>query len=380
MINQKIHYLDNSATTRPCRESAEEVMYCLDEVYGNPSSLHAKGTQAMQKLEKSREIIADSIKCSPDCITFTSGATESTSMALIGAAEKYGRKRRKIITTSVEHASVRETFRFLETKGFEAVYIAPDENGEITAEKILQAADENTCLISMMLVNNETGYILPVERTFFAVKKRFPHIITHCDCVQAYMKIPVNTKKLNADFISLSGHKIHAPKGIGVLYKAKNINIRSLVYGGGQEKNLRPGTESIPLIAGMAKAVEIYGRNINERFEYVSDLKKYLLEKLSALEGISINSAENSLPYIVNISAEGVRSEIMLHFLEKNDIFISSGSACSKGAKSGVLREFGINDRKADSALRISFCCDNDYSDIDALVDGIAKGIADIRK
>lgn len=374
MINQEIHYLDNSATTKPCMESAEAVFKCLTETYGNPSSLHAKGTEAMQVLENSRKIIADSLKCSPECITFTSGATESTNTALIGAAERYGRRKKKIITTSVEHASVREVCKYLETKGFEIVRISPDSNGEITYQQILDAVDENTCLVSMMLVNNETGYILPVEKTFFGIKKRFPDVITHCDCVQAYMKIPVNVRNLNADLISLSGHKIHAPKGTGILYMAKGIHIHELMHGGGQERGFRAGTESVPLIAGFAKAVEIGNKTIDERYKYVSDLKKYLMERLSEIDGISVNSDENSLPYIANISVNGIRSEIMLHFLEERNIFISSGSACSKGAKSGVLGEFGINDKQADSALRISFCSDNDKSDIDALVQGIIDG------
>lgn len=380
MKNQSIHYLDNSATTQTCPQSAEAVMKCLCEDYGNPSSLHSKGTEALKIMENSRRITANSLKCSPDCITFTSCATESTNTALIGSALKYGRKRRKIVTTSIEHSSVNEVCRYLESEGFEIVKVAPDKNGEITYQQMLEAVDNDTCLISMMYVNNETGYILPVEKTFFAVKKFFPHIITHCDCVQAYMKIPVNTKKLNADFISLSGHKIHAPKGIGILYTAKGIHIRSLIYGGGQERNFRSGTESVPLIAGFGKAVEIQSQNMNERYEYISMLKKYLIEKLSELDGISFNSKENSLPYITNISVEGIRSEIMLHFLESRNIFVSSGSACSKGAKSGVLSQFGISDKNADSALRISLCCDNDKEDIDALVCGIKTGQSEIRR
>lgn len=380
MKNQSIHYLDNSATTQTCPQAADAVMKCLCENYGNPSSLHSKGTEALKVMENARKIIANSLKCSPDCITFTSCATESTNTALIGSAMKYGRKRRKIVTTSIEHSSVNEVCRYLESEGFEIVKVSPDENGEITYQQMLDAVDDDTCLISMMYVNNETGYTLPVEKTFFAVKKFFPHIITHCDCVQAYMKIPVNAKKLNADFISLSGHKVHAPKGIGVLYTAKGIHIRSLIYGGGQERNFRSGTESVPLIAGFGKAVEMQSQNINERYEYISSLKKYLTEKLSELDGISFNSKENALPYITNISVEGIRSEIMLHFLETKDIFISSGSACSKGAKSGVLSQFGINDKNADSALRISLCCDNDKEDIDALVNGIKEGQSKIKR
>lgn len=380
MKNQKIHYLDNSATTKPCEESVNAVVKCMTENFGNPSSLHSMGTDAMKILENSRKIIADALKCNPDCITFTSCATESTNMALKGAVKKYGRKRKKIVTTSVEHSSVKEVCHFLELQGYEVVYISPDENGEFTPKQIIDAIDDNVCLVSMMLVNNETGYILPVEKTFTMIKRKFPHIITHSDCVQAFMKIPVDTKKLNADFISLSGHKIHAPKGTGILYTAKSINIPAFIHGGGQEKNFRSGTESIPLIAGFAAAVEKYSADIPQRFEYAEKLKRYLIEKISGIDGISVNSKENSLPYIVNISAAGIRSEIMLHFLEEKNIFISSGSACSKGAKSGVLKEFRINDKKADSALRISFCDENDTADIDALVNGILEGINSIMK
>lgn len=380
MINQKIHYLDNSATTRPCEQSAEAVYECMRNTYGNPSSLHLKGTEASLIIENARKIIASSIKCTPDCITFTSGATESTNIALKGAVRKYGRKRRKIVTTSVEHSSVKEVFKYLESEGYETVIVSPDENGEITYQQIISAVDDNTCLVSMMLVNNETGDILPVEKSFFGIKKLFPHIITHCDCVQGYMKIPVNIKKLNADLVSLSGHKVHAPKGIGALYISPDIHIHPLVHGGGQEKNIRPGTESVPLIAGFAKAVEVYMNTISERYEYISELKRYLMEKLDLINGIVINSKENAIPYIANISVTGIRSEIMLHFLEKKDVFISSGSACSKGAKSGVLGEFGVSDKNADSALRISFCSENDKSDIDALVDGIKCGMQEIMR
>ncbi len=380
MKNQKIHYLDNSATTKPCESAIKEVLKCLTEVYGNPSSLHSKGTEAHKVLENSRSIIANSIKCDSNCIFFTSGATESTNTALKGVVEKYGRKKKKIVTTSVEHSSVKEVFKYLETKGFETVTVSPDENGEITAQQIVSAVDENTCLVSAMLVNNETGYILPISKAFFGIKKLYPHVITHCDCVQAYMKIPVNVKNLNADLISLSGHKVHAPKGIGALYIAPSVHVHSLIHGGGQEKNFRNGTESVPLIAGFAKAVEEYLPTTNERYNYISDLKNYLLERLAKIENISINSKEDCLPYITNISVSGIRSEIMLHFLEQKDIFISSGSACSKGAKSGVLSEFGISDKLADSALRISLCDENDKDDIDALIDGIIEGMENIRK
>lgn len=371
-------YLDNASTTKPCQEAVSAVMDAVTENFGNPSSLHRAGLNAQLAVDSARKIIANSIGADIGEIYFTSGATESNNLALRGAMGAYGKRKNRIIISAVEHASVDETVSALEKQGFEAVRISPREDGQFYAEDFLNVCNEKTCIISMMLVNNETGHILPVGETFRAVKRRFPEIVTHCDCVQGYMKIPVNVKSLNADMISLSGHKIHAVKGIGALYIKKGIRVIPTVTGGHQEKGIRSGTESVPLISAFGSAVEKYAPTVAERYEKVAGLKKHLLERLSEIDGISVNSPADGSPYIVNISA-GKRSEIMLHFMEQKEIYISSGSACSKGQQSGVLGKFGITGKNADSALRISMTAGTATAEIDIFTEALREGIEKIR-
>lgn len=372
-------YLDNAATTRPCAQAVAAAVDAMTVNFGNPSSLHRAGLDAQLIVDKSRKIIADSLGAAPDNIIFTSGATESNNLALRGASAAYGRKRRKIIISAVEHASVEETAAALEKNGFEIVRISPRSDGRIYSEDFLGSCDENTCLVSMMLVNNETGYILPVKETFTAVKRRFPEIVTHCDCVQGYMKLPVRANSLGADLISLSGHKIHGVKGAGALYIKKGIRVLPVVTGGKQEKGIRSGTESVPMIAAFGAAAEALTDDIGQRFERANELKKYLLGKLSAIENVAVNSPEDGSPYIINISAAGKRSEIMLHFLESKEIYVSSGSACSKGAQSGVLEQFGIRGKRADSALRISITAETTETELDLFASALREGLEKIR-
>lgn len=372
-------YLDNAATTKPCVPAVEAAVDAMTVNFGNPSSLHRAGLDAQLVVDRARKIIADSVGASLENIIFTSGATESSNLALRGASAAYGRKRRKIVISAVEHASVDETASALEKSGFEVVRIAPREDGRIYAADFLAACDENTCLISMMLVNNETGYILPVKETFYAVKRKFPDIITHCDCVQGYMKLPVKVNTLCADLMSLSGHKIHGVKGAGALYIRKGIRVLPVVTGGKQEKGIRSGTESVPMIAAFGAAAEYLAPTIAQRSERAAELKKYLLSRLSESENIAVNSPDDGSPYIINISAIGKRSEIMLHFLESREIYVSSGSACSKGVQSGVLGMFGITGKRADSALRISITAETTESELDEFVTALNEGIEKLR-
>lgn len=371
-------YLDNAATTKPCAEAVQAAVSAMTENFGNPSSLHHAGLDAQLAVDNARKIIADSVGAESSNIIFTSGATESNNLALRGICTAYGRKRRKIVASSVEHASVDETLSALEKSGFEIVRVSPRDDGNFYSADFVESCDENTVMITMMYVNNETGYILPVKETFSAVKRKYPDIVTHTDCVQAYMKIPLKASALSADLISLSGHKIHAVKGIGALYIKKGIRVLPIVTGGKQEKGIRSGTESVPLICSFGTAVDKYSKTIKERFDRVSVLKDYLLENISAIDGISINSPDNASPYIVNISM-GKRSEIMLHFLESKGIYVSSGSACSKGQQSGVLGQFGISDKNADSALRISMTAETTESELDEFSKALREGIRTIR-
>ncbi|HAP78770.1 MAG TPA: cysteine desulfurase [Ruminococcus sp.] len=373
-------YFDNAATTKPCQEAVEAVNRGLSELWGNPSSLHSMGLDAQLAVDEARKIIADSIGCESRCIYFTSGATESSNMALKGAVMAYGKRKKRIVTSSVEHSSVKESINELEKQGFEVIRISPDKNGIFNPDDFINAVDENTILVSVMLVNNETGYILPVRKIFTAVKRKFPDTVTHCDCVQGFMKIPVKTRELNADLISLSGHKIHAVKGIGALYIKKGIRLVPIINGGKQENGIRSGTESVPLIMGFGSAVKAMNPHIDEHYRYVSELKEYLCMRLSELDDITVNSQPDASPYIVNISVSGIRSEIMLHWLESHKIYVSSGSACSKGAKSGVLDEFGLSQKLADSALRISFDFSDTKEEIDKFVDVLKEGQQKILK
>ena len=372
-------YLDNAATTKPCPEAVSAALEAMTDNFGNPSSLHRAGLNAQLAMDKARRKIADSLGAAPDNVIFTSGATESNNLALRGATAAYGKKRRKIVASAVEHASVDETLADLESKGFEVVRVSPREDGRFCPEDFINACDENTVLLTMMYVNNETGYVLPVKEVFTAVKRRFKDIVTHTDCVQAYMKLPVKANQLGADLISLSGHKIHGVKGVGALYIKKGIRLIPVVTGGKQEKGIRSGTESVPLICAFGAAVGKLSPTIKERYERVSELKARLAELLSAIEGVEINSPEDGSPYVVNISAAGKRSEIMLHYLEGREIYVSSGSACSKGQQSGVPAQFGITGKRADSALRISMTADTTEAEIEAFAAALAEGIASVR-
>lgn len=361
-------YFDNAATTKPCDEAVKAVINGLEH-FGNPSSLHGLGVEAEGLVSAARKAVAKSIGALEEEIFFTSGATESSNTAIFGAARSLGKRKKRIVTTSVEHPSVQTCFDELEKNGFEAVRISPREDGRIYAEDIISAVDGNTCLVSCMLVNNETGRIMPVEKAFAAIKKKFPQVITHCDCVQGYLKIPVKVKKLYADIISLSGHKIHGPKGIGAIYVKKGVHIPAFMYGGGQEKAFRSGTESVPLICGFGAAVERYSSDISERFERVKGLQKYLFASCGKCEGIHIISDEDCSPYVNSIAVEGLKSEVLLHFLEERSVYVSSGSACSKGKKSSVIKEFGVPEKYRDCVLRISFSSDSTCQEIDTLME-----------
>lgn len=372
-------YLDNAATTKPCAEAVAAAAEAMTENFGNPSSLHRAGLNAQLAVEAARKSIAAALGCESKCIYFTSGATESNNLALRGVLSAYGKRKKKIVVSSAEHASVSETVNVLEQQGYEVEMIHPHEDGRFYAADFVSACDENTCLVSMMLVNNETGYIFPVKEAFTAIKRRFPDVITHCDCVQGFLKLPVKASVIGADLISVSGHKVHAVKGTGALYIKRGVRVVPMVTGGKQENGIRSGTESVPLIAAFGAAVDKLLPTIQERYDSVRKLKCHLLERLSDIGCVKVNSPEDGSPYIVNISVKGRRSEIMLHYLEQSGIYVSSGSACSKGAQSGVLAEFGMNRELADSALRISMTAETTEDELDEFISVLKSGIEKIK-
>lgn len=368
-----MHYLDNSATTRVSKTAADKAYEIMTEIYGNPSSLHLMGMNAEKELELARKRVSAALGATSEELFFTSGGTEANNTALFGAAYAKRRSGKRIVISSVEHSSVLEAAARLEQEGFEVVRIAPKIDGIIHPEDVAEAVNDDTILVSVMLVNNETGAVMPVKDIFEAARDKNDKIICHTDAVQAFGKLDFTPKKLGADLLSVSAHKVHAPKGCGALYIKRRVRIIPRQFGGEQEKKIRPGTEALPLIAAFGAACAEF--DVEGNGERVAELNGYARQRLLEIGGVVINSPENALPYVLNISAGRVRSETMLHFLEKREVFVSSGSACAKGKPSHVLGAMGIDRDRADSALRISFSKLNTKADVDALCEGIAEGL-----
>ena len=368
-------YLDNSATTRVCEKSAEKVLELMTQCYGNPSSLHKKGLEAQREVAHARQAVAVSLSAQPREIIFTSGGTEANNLAVLGGAAAGRRRGKRIVTTAIEHPSVLEPMRQLEKEGFEVVFLTPDADGRVPEEAVLKAVTGDTILISVMAVNNELGSIQPIEVLKKAVKRAGAPALVHVDGVQAYGKLPLRPEKLGIDLLTVSGHKIHGPKGVGALYVSKNARILPRTFGGGQERELRPGTEAAPLIAGLGAAVEELP-DWRQAYSRMEKLRDYTLQKLSGLEGVEVNSPVEGLPYLLNFSALGIRSETMLHFLAQRGIYVSSGSACAKGKQSHVLKAAGLPDSRISSAIRVGFSRENTERDADALAEGVRAGLA----
>ena len=368
-------YLDNSATTRVCEKSAEKVLELMTQCYGNPSSLHKKGLEAQREVAHARQAVAVSLSAQPREIIFTSGGTEANNLAVLGGAAAGRRRGKRIVTTAIEHPSVLEPMRQLEKEGFEVVFLTPDADGRVPEEAVLKAVTGDTILISVMAVNNELGSIQPIEVLKKAVKRAGAPALVQVDGVQAYGKLPLRPEKLGIDLLTVSGHKIHGPKGVGALYVSKNARILPRTFGGGQERELRPGTEAAPLIAGLGAAVEELP-DWRQAYSRMEKLRDYTLQKLSGLEGVEVNSPVEGLPYLLNFSALGIRSETMLHFLAQRGIYVSSGSACAKGKQSHVLKAAGLPDSRISSAIRVSFSRESTKRDADALAEGVREGLA----
>lgn len=374
-----MYYFDNASTTKVLKPAADAAFKCMTENYGNPSSLHKMGIKAEEVLNSSRKLISNVFNCKDEEIIFTSCATESTNIAILGAANSKKRAGNKIITTTIEHAATAQCINHLENKGFEVIRINSN-NGRYYAEDIVNAIDDKTILISVMHVNNENGLILPMEEIAKQAKNKNPNILIHLDAVQSFCKIPINMNKVPIDLASVSGHKINSPKGVGALYMRKGVKIQRHSFGGPQENNIRPGTEALPSIAAFGVAAKINFENMNKSIEHYNLLKKHLLERIKNNPEILLNSSDDCVPYIVNMSIKGIRSEIMLHFLEEKGFCVSSGSACSKSKKSGVLQNMGYSKQREDWAIRISFSTENTINQIDMLIDAIESGQKSIIK
>ena len=377
-------YLDNSATTRCCEEAAQLVVKLLTEDYGNPSSLHNKGVIAENYMNDARKKIAKTLKVQEKEICFTSGGTESNNLAIIGVAEANKRSGKHVITTSIEHPSVSATMAYLEEHGYEVTYLPVDAYGVISLDDLKAAIRPDTILVSLMQVNNEIGAVEPIAEAGALIKQCNPQTLFHVDAIQSYGKMRIYPAKMHVDLLSVSGHKIHGPKGSGFLYIKDKTKIHPLLNGGGQQRGMRSGTENVPGVAGFGAAAKEMYTDHAAKVAKLIELKDYMTDRLGEIEGTVINSkkGEASAPQIVSVSFAGVRSEVLLHALEDKGIYVSSGSACSSNHPgiSGTLKGIGVAQKLLDSTIRMSFGMFNTKEEIDYTIDTLKELVPVLRR
>ena len=360
------HYLDNAATTRVCPEAAEAALYAMTECYGNPSSTHRKDREAAKLLARAREQAAGALGCRSEELVFTSCGSESDNWALLAGAEANRRVGRHIVSSAVEHDAVRRTLELLEQRGCEVTRLQPDASGAIRLEDLAAALREDTALVSLMLVNNETGGVTDIAGAARLLRESGSRALLHTDAVQGFLKLPFSASALGADLISVSGHKIHAPKGVGALYIRSGLRLRPFVVGGGQENGRRAGTEALSQIAAFGAAAEVAKKDLAANCARMAALKAGTLERLRASLP-ELQWIESAAPHILNLSLPGWRSEVLMNFLEAREIYVSKSSACKKGGRSHVLEAMGLSPRVIDGALRIGFSRFSSEEDVDAL-------------
>lgn len=374
-------YFDNAATTKVFPEVMSVMEDAMNVSYGNPSAKHRKGMEAENLIKEAQETIAKSLKAKPKEIFFTSGGTESNNTAIIGTALANKRKGKHIITSKIEHASVYEPMAFLEDLGFEITYLNVDSKGRILLDELETAIRPDTTLVSLMFVNNEIGAVQPIKEAGEIIKKKNKETVFHVDAIQAYGKLQIVPKNLKIDLLSMSGHKIHGPKGIGFLYVREGTRIQPLIYGGGQQKGMRSGTENVPGIAGLGCACSQMIGDHFENAEKIRIVKEYFQERIKEIEDIRDNSGE--APHIASISFRGIRSEVLLHALEDKGIYVSSGSACSSNKKqaiSGTLNAIGLPDDYKDGTLRFSFSVENTKEEVDETIEALKELVPMLRR
>ena len=366
------HYFDNAATTRVRPEAAQAAVEAMTQEWGNPSSVYAFGSQAAKLVKGWRADVAGALGCLPEEVFFTSCGTESDNWAIRMGVELNRRKGKHIITTAVEHAAVLETCKELERQGYEVTYLAPDHQGRISPQQLEEALRPDTVLVTMMLVNNELGTILPVKEAARAIKRSGCSALLHCDAVQGFLKVPFTPKELGVDLLSISGHKIHAPKGIGALYVKKGLKIQPFIRGGGQESGLRSGTEATGQIAALAVAARLGKETMQADLAHMADLREETARRLQQqVPGLKIISAEGA-PHILAVTMPGYKSEVVVRYLSDRGVYLSSGSACHKGKPSHVFAALKLPKPELDGALRISFSADTSSQDVDALVEAMS--------
>ncbi len=372
-------YFDNSSTTRVCPEAADAVVRAMTESYGNPSNTHARGREAKRILEEARTQVADALGCDPAEIYFTSGGTESDNWALMAGWQLMRHRGKRIVSTAIEHDAVRNTLKKLERDGAQVVTLMPDAAGRVSADALTEALTEDTVLVSVMLVNNETGAVNDIAAMTAEVRKRCPNALFHTDAVQGLLKIPFTPKGLGADLISVSSHKIHGPKGAGALYIRKGLRLPAILSGGGQENQRRPGTEPLPAIAGFGAAAAAGKAAFADSADGMRRLRAYTAEKISEALPDAVITGEGDAPHILNLSLPGYRSEVLLNFLDAEGIAVSKGSACRKGARSHVLEAMGLPMPVIDGAIRVSFCRYNTAEECDYFIEKLTAAAKTIR-
>ncbi len=377
-------YLDNSATTKCFEEAAKLCMKVMTADYGNPSSMHNKGVEGEHYLRHAREVIAKNLKVNEKEILFTSGGTESDNLALIGTAFANARAGRHLITTQIEHPAILQTMQYLENQGFRVTYLPVDENGQIRLTDLENALTPETILVSIMHTNNEIGALQPIAEAGDLIKKYDKSIVFHVDAVQGYGKFRIFPKRMNIDLLSVSAHKIHGPKGIGFLYINEKIKIHPIIFGGGQQKGMRSGTENVPAIAGMSLAIEKVYENLEQDMERLYELKDYFIKGALQIPDVRVNGLTGRLsaPHVVSLSVRGVRSEVLLHALEDKGIYVSAGSACAsnKPSVSATLKAIGVEKDLLDSTIRFSFSVFNTKEEIDYTLQNLYDIIPMLRK
>lgn len=377
-------YLDNSATTACSKAATEKMVALLTQDYGNPSSLHMKGVIAEKYITEAKKKIAKTLKVDEKELIFTSGGTESNNLAIIGSALANKRAGMHVITTAIEHASVSNPFAWLSENGFEVTYLGVDAYGQIRLEELKAAIRPDTILVSIMQVNNEIGALQPIEEAGKVIKAVNPKTLFHVDAIQSYGKMTIHPKKSNVDMLSVSGHKIHGPKGSGFLFVKDKTKIKPLIHGGGQQKGMRSGTENVPAIAGLAVAAEEMYANLEANREHLFELRDYFISEVEKLDGVSVNGKKNhdSAPHIVSVSIEGVRAEVILHTLEDRNIYVSAGSACSsnKPAISSTLQSIGLKKELLDSTIRFSFSVHTTREEVDYALEVMCEVIPMLQK
>ena len=360
-------YLDNSATTKPCAEAVAAITNALTENWGNPSALYGFGFDAARALRDARQAVAAAMGAEPDRVFFTSGGTEADNWAILGAARRFGKKHRHIVTTAMEHHAVLHTLKELETQGFQVTYLQPDNQGRITAGDLKAALRKDTFLVSVMMVNNEVGSVMPIAQMAKLTHKLCPDALFHTDAVQGFLKVPFSAKQLGADLITVSSHKVHGPKGAGALYISPRLrSFPALLTGGGQENGFRSGTEGTPAIFGFAAACAAVSATFREDSAREKELLDGFAAKISMLEGIRVNGCHEA-PHILSLSIPGVPTQNTINILQDHGICVSAGSACAKGHRSHVLQAMQVPEKVMDSSFRISLCRDTTAEELDVL-------------